>query len=159
MASLRPAAPSSPGPSPKPRVEDDRELGLSPLSSPTKESHGQPARKGKSPATKDRISNEALTAAHLPAADATWNQIAVFASSYNGYDHWSSHAECVEVANSAAEFYEKLGELPATLDELRTCLFFEYQRYLDYGWTPDEKRMEYLRAVVEEIRRRLPHRG
>ncbi len=79
-----------------------------------------------------------------------------FASSYSGYDHWSSHAECVEVANNAAEFYEKLGELPGTLDELRTCLFVEYQRYLDFGWTPDEKRMQYLRAVVEEIRRMLP---
>jgi hypothetical protein len=162
-AAKLPAAPAPPSPSPKPTVKPsaaaDRELELSPLSSLTRESYQRPARKGKSPASKDRISNEALTAAHLPPAGAGWNQIAVFASSYSGYDHWPSHAECVDVANSAAEFYEKLGELPGTLDELRTCLFFEYQRYLDHGWIPDEKRMEYLRAVVEEIRRRLPSRG
>ena len=101
----------------------------------------------------DRIGNDDLTAAHLPPPDANWNQMGSFASSYAGYNHWVSHAECVEVANNASEFYEKLGELPGSLDELRTCLFVEYQRYLDFGWTPDEKRMPYLRAVVEAIRR------
>jgi hypothetical protein len=161
-SSSRPSVPPAVAPAPtgaKPSVAADRELGFSPLSSLTKESRGQPAHKGKSPAAKDRFSNDKLTAAHLPPPGATWKQMGDFASSYSGYDHWLSHAECVEVANNAAEFYEKLGELPSTLDELRTCLFIEYQRYLDFGWTPDEKRLVYLRAVVEEIRRQVTGRA
>lgn len=152
-----PAAPAPPGPSPTPKATSDDELGFAPLE--PLEPAGPSAAKGKSRATGDRIANENLTAADLPPRNATWKQMSLFAFSYNGYNHWSSHNECMGVANSAAEFYEKVGVLPSTLDELRTCLFVEYQRYLDFGWTPDEKRMKYLRSVVEEIRRRLPRRG
>jgi hypothetical protein len=159
----RPAAAAPAGSPPKPKsTSDDDELGfapLAPLPSETKPAAGRSAARGKSPAAGDRIANDALTAAHLPPPNANWNQMGVFALSYNGYNHWPSHADCVEVANHASEYYEKLGNLPATLDELRTCLFVEYQRYLDFGWKPDERRMQYLRALVEEIRRRLPRRG
>ena len=154
-----PAAAAPPAPAPKPKAAADDELGFAPLEPLTKEIAGPSAAKGKSRATGDRISNDALTAADLPPRNASWRQMSAFAVSYNGYNHWPSHGDCMGVANNAAEFYEKLGVLPSTLDELRTCLFVEYQRYLDYGWTPDEKRMQYLRAVVEEIRRRLPRRG
>jgi hypothetical protein len=163
--SVSPAAaspPATPSPPAAP-FESSRmaalELGFSPLTPVAKESRGRPGGKGKSKAMGDRIGNDDLTAAHLPPPDANWNQMGSFASSYAGYNHWVSHAECVEVANNASEFYEKLGELPGSLDELRTCLFVEYQRYLDFGWTPDEKRLQYLRAVVEAIRRVLPRRG
>jgi hypothetical protein len=53
-----PAAPSPASPPPKPSVADDVELGFMPLEPLTKESRGQPAGKGKSPAAKDRISND-----------------------------------------------------------------------------------------------------
>ena len=150
------ASPSARKPSRPAPVEDsdDSLLDFAPLESDRPKA-AAPARGQQKSQTGDRITNEQLTEAHLPPPDASWDSIASFASSYSGYDHWKTHAECVDVANSAAEFYLKLEEVPGTLDELRTCLFVDFQRYLEYGWTPDELRLKYLRALVEGIRKRL----
>ncbi len=158
-AAKTPAVQTRPVRTPPPTVAEDLELGFLPLPVQSKESRGRSTPKDKSRASGDPIGNDDLTEADLPPPNADCRRISQFAVSYRGYDHWGTHAECVEVANTGTDMYEKLGELPGTLDELRTCLFVEYQRYLDYGWTPDEKRMKYLRALVEGIRRQLSRGG
>jgi len=147
-----PAVQASPVP-PPPTAADDVELGFLPLADEGQPSRGRSTAKARP--SGDPIGNDVLTVAHLPPPRSPWRRICVFAVSYLGYDHWGSHAECVDVANTTSDMYEKLGELPNSLDELRTCLFVEYQRYLDYGWTPDEKRLKYLHAIIEKIRRQV----
>ncbi|WP_197446870.1 hypothetical protein [Tautonia plasticadhaerens] len=46
-------------------------------------------------------------------------------------------------------------ERDATLIDLRTCLFFEFQRWRHYGDEPDEEAEPYIRSLVSKIRERV----
>ena len=70
-----------------------------------------------------------LNAKDIPPSDASWEDIWRLALTFNGYQHWGSFEKCVEVANQ---------ERDTTLVDLRTCLFFEFQRWRHFGENPDE---------------------
>ncbi len=101
------------------------------------------------------IANADLSPQDIPAPDADWKTVGLFALTFDGFDHWGSVKACGEVANAAMVAFVERRALPDSLTELRTCLFFEQRRYHHMGGTPDGVHMEYVRALVEAIRERL----
>jgi hypothetical protein len=103
----------------------------------------------------DQISNQDLAEQELPPPDADWWQIWEFALTFDGYDHWGSFDQCADIGNRWAALYAEQQVLPESLTELRTCLFFEQRRWHHFGDNPDEESEEYIRALLEGIRRRV----
>jgi len=89
------------------------------------------------------LANSRLTPSDIPPPDADWHTIGEFALSFDGYERWGSFEKCAEIANA---------QLAGSLDELRTCLFFEQRRWRHFGESPDEAAMAYVRGIVEQIR-------
>jgi len=92
------------------------------------------------------IANNKLTLADIPSIDADWDVIEKFALTFDGYNASGSFEECADIANAGRH---------GSLRELRTCLFFEQRRWRHFGESPDEQAMEYIRGVVEKIRRKV----
>jgi len=103
----------------------------------------------------DRITTADLDEGDLPPLEAQWWQIARFALTFDGYDHWGSFDKCAQMGNRWAAGYAQQQILPESLTELRTCLFFEQRRWHHFGQDPDEDSMMYIRALVEGIHHRL----
>jgi len=78
----------------------------------------------------DQIPNQGLTEQDLPPPDAEWWQIWEFALTFDGYDHWGSFDEAADIGNRGAAAYAEYQDLPESLTELRTCLFFEQRRWV-----------------------------
>lgn len=87
--------------------------------------------------------NANLNLRDLPSPDALWDDIWKFALTFNGYQHWGSFEKCALIANEQRD---------GTLVDLRTCLFFEYQRWRHYGDDPDDESAPYIRGIVDKIR-------
>jgi hypothetical protein len=109
------------------------------------------------------IPNERLRASDLPASDLPaldaddptyladgtyW----VFAATFNGYQALGH--DCGAFANAARWRWEKRGELPATLTELRSCLWFEQRRarMVGFGFANTPFATAYVRALVDAMR-------
>ncbi len=75
------------------------------------------------------IPNAQLTLAQVPLAEADLGQIATFALTFDGYQHWGSFAACAQIANRWQQAFEVDRSLPPSLTGLRTCLFFELRRW------------------------------
>jgi hypothetical protein len=101
------------------------------------------------------IPNDQLTLAQIPAAQADFGQIAAFALTFDGYEHWGSFEACAQIAEPCWQAFQNDRSLPPTLTELRTCLFFEQRRWRHYGYAPDAAALNYFRALVTGIRARL----
>jgi hypothetical protein len=98
------------------------------------------------------IANADLREHDVPGPDAGWHEIGRFALSFNGYERWGSFGRCAEIGNRGLEGFRETGTLPESLDELRTCLFFEQRRWRHFGLDPDEQAMGYIRTLVQAIR-------
>jgi hypothetical protein len=103
----------------------------------------------------EEIANPDLADSDIPSPDAGWGQIGSFALTFNGYEAWDSFDRCGEIANRWAKVYAERQELPDSLKELRTCLFFEQRRWRHFGYDPDDEAMTYIQALVEEILRKV----
>lgn len=79
--------------------------------------------------------------------------MAEFALSFDAYSAFGGFEPCAELANAALERFQRSGELPSSLVELRTCLFFEQRRQHHGG---PEKVNPYMRALIEAIRSLAP---
>lgn len=102
-----------------------------------------------------QIENTEITTAQIPAENADWHTLSLFAYSFDGYTQGYSNAECGSIGNSLRELYQAGGVLSASLTELRIALFFEARRYHHFGWDPNAADMQYLHAVVNEIRKHV----
>jgi hypothetical protein len=101
------------------------------------------------------IPNEDLTLTDVPAPDAPfWPDIVPFALTYDGYVEGGFDA-CARFGNAAKAAYAASGELPQTLTDLRTCMFFEQRRWRHFEESPDSAWMKYIRALLEAIRRKV----
>jgi hypothetical protein len=98
------------------------------------------------------IDNADLKEGDVPESGAGWHEIGRFALSFNGYERWGSFGRCAEIGNRGLEGFRETGALPESLDELRTCLFFEQRRWRHFGLDPDEQAMGYIRALVRAVR-------
>ena len=103
----------------------------------------------------EEIPNADLKEEDIPVADAEYHEITSFALTFDGYEAWGSFRGCAEVANSWADAYARGQELPDSLTELRTCLFFEQRRFRDSRYGPSDQAMAYIRALVETIRHKV----
>ena len=103
----------------------------------------------------DHIPNVKLNLTDVPEVDADWSEIIAFALTYDGYQFWGDFKKCAEIANQAKKVYTEEGRLPNTLTELRTCQFFEQQRWCYFGRIPDEKSMVYINALIQGTREKL----
>ncbi|MDP1825356.1 MAG: hypothetical protein Q8L48_19015 [Archangium sp.] len=95
------------------------------------------------------LSNADLRRAQVPGPQASWQEIEHFALTFDGYQRIGQRL------GALAEQHRAAGTLPHELDELRGCLFLEQRRWRHFQSVPDEKAMQHIRALVEEIRRQL----
>lgn len=98
---------------------------------------------------KDEISTRSLRSSDLPSRNARWLTIARFALTFDGYGHWGSFKRCAAIAKQRRQ---------RTLNELRTCLYFEQRRWHHLAINPDPKSMRYIRGLIEGLRIRLRQR-
>ena len=97
------------------------------------------------------IPNSALTLKDVPAPRSKFaGVISRFALTFDGYTHFGDR--CGKIANEALRQYKETGNLPESLDDLRTCLFFEQRRWRHFGEEPDAAAMVYIRALLGAIR-------
>jgi hypothetical protein len=84
----------------------------------------------------------------LPSTYADWGDYARFAAAFQP----RSRDEAGELANWALARWQRTGELPRTLEELRACLWFEYRRWRFHDRVPDPGTMRYCAAIVHKLR-------
>ena len=98
------------------------------------------------------VPNSELRLEDIPSAEADWSAQGDFAHSFFGYEQMGP--SLTMLANAAARRYRHDGTLPATLTELRACLFFEHRRAVHFG-APTEQMRAYAKALVAAIRERV----
>lgn len=91
------------------------------------------------------VANAQLSVADIPSFKEPWSRIEPFALTFDGYQYWGSIEKCAEVA----------AKTPATLTQLRTCLFFETRRWSHLHKQPDEKSLKRIRALVFAIKEKV----
>ncbi len=101
------------------------------------------------------IAPESLTVDYLPDSGAQWPEINHFALSFDGYRYWQSVETCINIGQSCAQNYQNQGILPNSLEQLRTGLLIERNRWRRSGIEPDDIAMNYLQAILSAIRDRL----
>ncbi|MDE3087480.1 MAG: hypothetical protein KGJ77_12025 [Acidobacteriota bacterium] len=92
--------------------------------------------------------NAELAAVAVPAQDSPWEDVQEFALSYDGYGYWTDVAE---LAKTVFGRWAREGTLPASLDELRGCLFHELRRSHHAGYEPQGRRAAYVGALLGAI--------
>jgi hypothetical protein len=98
------------------------------------------------------IPTDELGVLDLPSKYAEEQAYHDFALSFDGYRELGSFPRCTRIANGALAAWRESGDLPATMRELRACLFFEQRRWHHYGYGFDDETMAYLRALVAQMR-------
>jgi hypothetical protein len=87
----------------------------------------------------------------LPSSYGEWSDYARFAVTFAPRDH----EVCRELASDAFARWQRTGELPRTLEELRACLWFEQRRWRFLGREPDTQGMRYVGALIRAMRNHL----
>jgi len=96
------------------------------------------------------IPNEDLRVSDAPPDDASCEEIARFALTFDGYAYWGSSEGCAWEANERRH---------GTLAELRTCLFFEQRRWRHFGDEPDRDALNYMQSLVTSTRHKISGGG
>ncbi|SRR5712691_2851618 len=84
----------------------------------------------------------------LPSTYGDWSEYARFAVTFAP----RSKDDAGELANWAFARWQRTGEVPRTLEELRSCLWFEYRRWRFHDRVPDAATMRYCAALVRAMR-------
>ena len=87
-----------------------------------------------------------LKLSSVPDPESNLAELAEFALTFDGYAFHGSFEKCAEIANARRH---------DTLDDLRTCLFFEQRAWHHSGEKPSEEAMEYIRELVRAIRAKV----
>ncbi len=95
------------------------------------------------------IGDDDLRPSHVPDPEADWEAIFRFALTFDGYSTHGSFEACARVANSRSA---------DSLEDLRTCLFFEQRRWRHFGCLPSGEEAESIRGLVRQIRDRVAGR-
>lgn len=91
------------------------------------------------------LANTEISPADVPSVGESWKRIEPFALTFDGFRYWGSVEKCADVA----------GKTPATLTDLRTCLFFEARRWKNLGREPDDAAMKRIRALISVIQQKI----
>lgn len=92
------------------------------------------------------IATAKLQLSQIPSADAGVDDLSEFADTFDACQHWGSLERCAEIANAQDH---------ASIDKLRSCLFFEARRWRHFGEEPDGESLQYWRTLVADIRKRI----
>ena len=103
----------------------------------------------------ENIPNEKLTIKCIPTPNMSWWEISEFALTFDGYGYWDGTGAFGKFANEAQENWKQSGKLPASLSELRSCLFFEQRRFHHFGMPPDGEDLDYSKALLRAIREKV----
>jgi hypothetical protein len=98
--------------------------------------------------TASAIPNAELDITAVPRRGESWDAVSDFALSYDGYAYWE---DLSTLAGRVLQRWTRRRSLPATLDELRGCLFYEQRRWNHFGEEPTGRSAEYMWAMVEAI--------
>jgi len=106
------------------------------------------------------LSNADLSRAHLPADEASDDDLLVFARSFDGYEVWGGLRPVQMVTYRVSETWQQTRELPRCLTVARTALFGEWrsERFVDYGGFGDSNsewrtHRSYMRELARAISR------
>ncbi|MGA2520824.1 MAG: hypothetical protein ABSG81_08430 [Acidimicrobiales bacterium] len=99
------------------------------------------------------VTNGALTRAAVPGPASSWDEVSDFCLTYDGFAYWN---DLPELATRAVQTWTRQGVLPAGLDELRACLFYEQRRWHRFDEEPSGRSAVYIRALVEGVGALLP---
>jgi len=89
----------------------------------------------------------------IPSSNASRNDIASFAMTFNGYKYHGSFDKCANVASEVSEHFRKHNSYSdVSLDTLRTALFFHHRAIRHAELTPN---MQYVRKLLAAIRKRV----
>jgi hypothetical protein len=94
------------------------------------------------------IPNAELDNTAVPTRGESWEAVSDFALSYDGYGYWDN---LPSLAGRVLQRWTRRRSLPATLDELRGCLFYEQRRWHHFGEEPTGRSAEYMWAVIDAI--------
>ena len=94
------------------------------------------------------IPNADLDISAVPRRGESWDAVSDFALSYDGYGYWDN---LPSLAGRVLQRWTRRRSLPATLDELRGCLFYEQRRWHHFGEEPTGRSAEYMWAVIDAI--------
>lgn len=103
----------------------------------------------------EAIANDALRKRHLPKPRAPFTEIVAFAGTYDAYE-LHGRARSSRLANAAVSAYAAREALPDNLDDLRTCLYFEAQRWILWRQEPNNEAHAYIWALIDAIGERIP---
>ncbi len=92
------------------------------------------------------IPNHELRIERIPTPGSTWDRIAAFALTFNGYTYCQTSERYAEVTG---------GRRQSTLSELRTLLFHEERGIRHGGFGPTDLEMQYIEDLMEQIRARV----
>jgi hypothetical protein len=102
------------------------------------------------------VPNECLTESAVPPVTASWQTIVGFALTIDGYKA-IGQKECGQLANRVkSEFSRNAASVETlSLNELRSCLFFEQRRFNHFGREPQDADRIFINALLEAIRREI----
>lgn len=103
----------------------------------------------------NKIQNSQLAEDDIPSRNASWKKIQPFALSFDVYKQWGTFEKYKEVAKKGVDLYQSKQELPRSMTDLRTCLFYEAKRWKHFEKNPSKKGLAYVHALVEAIRVRV----
>jgi hypothetical protein len=92
-----------------------------------------------------------LRASDLPTSYGEWTDYARFAVTFAPRDR----EFCRELGSDAFSRWQRTGDLPRRLEELRACLWFEQRRWRFLGREPDSQGMRYVGALIRAMRAHL----
>jgi hypothetical protein len=98
-----------------------------------------------------QIQTGELRATDLPTSYGGWSDYVRFALTFDPKDR----EVCREVAGDAFARWQRTGEVPRRLEELRACLWFEQRRWRFLGREPDREGMRYVGALIRAMRAHL----
>jgi len=92
-----------------------------------------------------------LRATDLPTSYGGWSDYVRFALTFDPKDR----ELCRELAGDAFARWQRTGDVPRRLEELRACLWFEQRRWRFLGREPDREGMRYAGALIRAMRAHL----
>jgi hypothetical protein len=98
------------------------------------------------------VPNDDLRLEDIPMPEATWSEQSSFAYSFLAYDQIGERLSAL--AASASKAFRESGAVPASLTDLRACLFYEHRRAVHFG-APTDHMKAYARALLTAIRERV----
>ena len=86
--------------------------------------------------------------------DPWWQGVDLFALTFNPYERVGSFDKVAGIANRAQKRFVENGSVPKTVDQIRTCLFFEQRRWRNFDADPylDPDAKAYLLALLGALR-------